>query len=188
MTTTPRMTMLDAAQMTPAQRAAADELIAGPRKGVKGPFIALLRSPELMARMGRVGEFLRFNSSLSPRVSEFATLIVARAWSQQFEWFVHVPLALKAGTAQATIDALREGRHPATMDADEQLVHAFTMEVLRDHGASDATYQQAVERFGEAGVVELTSLIGYFALVSMVLNVTQTPEEPNAAVTRLEPL
>jgi len=62
------------------------------------------------------------------------------------------------------------------------------MEVLRDHGASDATYQQAVERFGEAGVVELTSLIGYFALVSMVLNVTQTPEEPNAAVTRLEPL
>jgi 4-carboxymuconolactone decarboxylase len=183
-----RMPPLAPSQMSAAQRAAADELTAGPRKGVKGPFIALLRSPELLARLQKVGEFLRFGSSLPPRVTEFATLIVARACTQQFEWFTHVPLALKAGTTQATIDALREGRHPATMDADEQLVHAFTMEVLRDHGASDATYQQAVERFGEAGVVELTSLIGYFALVSMVLNVTQTPEEPNAAVTRLEPL
>lgn len=183
-----RMPPLTPGQMSAAQRAAAEELTAGPRQGVKGPFIALLRSPELLVRLQKVGEFLRFGSSLPPRVTEFATLIVARACTQQFEWFMHVPLALKAGTAQATIDALREGRHPATMDADEQLVHAFAMEVLTDHGTSDATYQRAVERFGEAGVVELTSLIGYFALVSMVLNVTQTPEEPNAAVTRLEPL
>ena len=183
-----RMPPLMPAQMSSAQRAAADELIAGPRKGVKGPFIALLRSPELLVRLQKVGEFLRFGSSLPPRSSEFATLIVARAYTQQFEWFTHVPLALKAGTAQATVDALREGRHPATMDADEQLVHAFAMEVLRDHGTSDATYRHAVERFGEAGVIELTSLIGYFALVSLVLNVTQTPEEPNAAVAPLESL
>jgi 4-carboxymuconolactone decarboxylase len=183
-----RMPPLTPAQMSAAQRAAADELIAGPRKGVKGPFIALLRSPELLARLQKVGEFLRFGSSLPPRVSEFATLIVARAYTQQFEWFTHVPLALSAGTAQATIDALREGRIPATMDADEHLVHAFATEVLTEHGASDETYRRVVERFGEAGVIELTSLIGYFALVSLVLNVAQTPEEPNAAVTRLEPL
>jgi len=188
MSTTHRMTMLDAAQMTPAQRAAADELIAGPRKGVKGPFIALLRSPELMARMGRVGEFLRFNSSLSPRVSEFATLIVARAWSQQFEWFVHVPLALKAGTSQQVIDALREGRQPAGMSDEEAFVHAYTTELIAHRGVCDTTYRQAVERFGEAGVVELTSLIGYFAAVSMVLNVAHIPEEPNAQVEPLGPL
>jgi 4-carboxymuconolactone decarboxylase len=182
-----RMPSLATEQMTPPQRAAADELTAGPRKGVKGPFIALLRSPELLARAQKVGEFLRFQSSLSPRVSEFATLIVARAWSQQFEWFTHVPLALKAGTAQATIDALREGRRPESMDDEETLVHAFTTELLQQHGASETTYRRAVERLGEHGVVELTSLIGYFVMVSMVLNVTHTPEEPNPAVVPLEP-
>jgi len=183
-----RMPPLDRETMSAAQIAAADELIAGPRKGVKGPFIALLRSPELLARLQKVGEFLRFDSSLPARVSEFATLIVARAYSQQFEWFVHVPLALKAGTTQATIDALRDGLRPGAMNDDEELVHAFTTEVLREHGVTDATYRRAVERFGEHGVVELTSLIGYFALVSLVLNVAQIPEEPNASVARLEPL
>src|SRR5689334_4421362 len=82
-----------------AQRAATAALIAGPRKAVKGPFIPLLRSPDLMDRIQRVGEYLRFQSTLAPRVSEFATLVVAKLWRQQFEWFVHVPLALKAGTA-----------------------------------------------------------------------------------------
>jgi 4-carboxymuconolactone decarboxylase len=182
------MPLLDPSQMTPAQRAAADELIAGPRKGVKGPFIALLRSPELMARLGRVGEFLRFQSSLSPRASEFATLIVAREWSQQFEWFVHVPLALKAGTSQGVIDALREGRQPNGMSDEEVLVHVFTTELLAHRGVCDATYRAAVEHFGEAGVVELTSLVGYFAAVSMVLNVAHIPEEPNSQVVPLAPL
>ena len=183
-----RMPPLNRETMSHAQRAAADELIAGPRRGVKGPFIALLRSPELLARLQKVGEFLRFDGSLPARVSEFATLIVARAYSQQFEWFTHVPLALKAGTTQATIDALRQGLRPGAMDADEDLAHAFTTELLRSHGVTDATYRRAAERFGEHGVVELTSLIGYFALVSLVLNVAQIPEEPNAAVAPLEPL
>ena len=183
-----RMPPLDREKLSGAQRAAFDELIAGPRKGVKGPFIALLRSPELLARLQKVGEFLRFDTSLPARVSEFATLIVARAYSQQFEWFTHVPLALKAGTTQAAIDALRQGKRPEAMDADEDLVHAFTTEVLRNHGVTDTTYRRAVERFGEHGVVELTSLIGYFALVSLVLNVAQIPEEPNAAIARLEAL
>ena len=89
-----RMPPLPRERMTEAQRAAADELIAGPRKGVKGPFIPLLRSPELMARLQKVGEYLRFDSVLPPRLSEFTTLVVARHWTQQFEWFVHVQLAL----------------------------------------------------------------------------------------------
>ena len=183
-----RMPPLDAAQLSPAQRAAADELIAGPRKAVKGPFIAFLRSPELLARVGKLGEFLRFSTSLSPRASEFATLMVARAYHQQFEWFIHVPLALKAGTPQASIDALRLGQRPAAMSDEEALVHDVTSELLREHGVSDATYARAVERLGEAGVVELTSLVGYFQLVSLVLNVARIPEEPNPAVQPLEPL
>jgi len=174
-------------QMTDAQCAAADALIAGPRKGVKGPFIALLRSPALLDRVAALGEFLRFSSSLSRRTSEFATLIVSRYYGQQFEWFTHVPLALAAGTAPETIAALREGQRPATMDDDETLVHDVATELLQHHGVAEATYARAVQRFGEAGVVELTSLIGYFAMVSMVLNVAHIPEEPNAAVQRLEP-
>jgi 4-carboxymuconolactone decarboxylase len=171
--------------MSEVQRRAADELMAGPRKGVKGPFIALLRSPELMARLQRVGEYLRFDSALSKRVSEFATLIVARAWTQQFEWFTHVPLALKAGTAQDTIDELREGRRPAAMSAEESLVHDFASELLGHQDVSDATWREAVEAFSERGAVELVALLGYFTLVSMVLNVAHTPEEPNSAI---EPL
>ena len=101
--------------MTEAQRIAANDLIAGPRKGVKGPFIPLLRSPELMSRLQKVGEYLRFHSSLAPRISELATLCVARSWSQQFEWVIHVPLALKAGTSKETIAAIRDGRRPSTM-------------------------------------------------------------------------
>src|SRR3979409_1028406 len=92
-----RMPPLDLSAMTDAQLRAADELTAGPRGGVKGPFIPLLRSPELMDRLQKVGDYLRFHSSLEPRISEFIMLIVSREWSQQFEWSVHVPLGRKAG-------------------------------------------------------------------------------------------
>jgi 4-carboxymuconolactone decarboxylase len=183
-----RMPPLERDAMSEAQKAAADELIAGPRKGVKGPFIALLRTPELMARLQKVGEHLRFGTSLPPRLKEFATLVVARDWSQQFEWFVHVPLALKAGVAPATIDALREGRRPPAMAPDEALVHDFVVELVARRGVGDATYAEAVRHFGEPGVLELVSLVGYFTLVSMVLNVARIPEEPNAAVERLPAL
>ena len=129
--------------MNDAQRAAAAELIAGPRKAVKGPFIPLLRSPELLARVQKVGEYLRFDSALPPRLSEFATLIVARTWTQQFEWFVHVPLALAAGTSQSTIDALRDGRRPHDMSDDEALVHDFSVELLQHHGVVRRDLQRA---------------------------------------------
>src|SRR5215207_5697517 len=96
-----RMAPLPAAKMTEAQREAAEALAAGPRKGVKGPFIPLLRSPELMDRLQKVGEYLRFHSVLEPRISELAMLIVSRQWSQQFEWAVHVPLGRQAGLSES---------------------------------------------------------------------------------------
>ena len=174
---TDRMPPLARDQMDERQKAVADELIAGPRKAVKGPFIALLRSPELMARLQKVGEYLRFDSALPVRVCEFATLIVARRMTQQFEWFVHVPLALKAGTSQATVDALREGRRPQDMSGEEALVHDFVFELLDTHGVSDASYRACCAAFDERGVVDLVSLVGYFQAVSMVLNVAHTPPE-----------
>ncbi|HSW21828.1 MAG TPA: carboxymuconolactone decarboxylase family protein [Burkholderiaceae bacterium] len=180
-----RLPPLAPEQMNPAQRAAADDLIKGPRKGVKGPFIALLRSPELLARLQKVGEYLRFENALPARLSEFATLVVARAWAQQFEWFVHVPLALAQGTDADTIAALRTGRRSNTMSPDEALVYDFTIELTHHHGVSDDTYRRCVEAFGERGAVDLVGTIGYFAWMSMILNVAHTPA---AEVAGVEPL
>jgi 4-carboxymuconolactone decarboxylase len=171
--------------MDDLQRAAADELIAGPRKGVKGPFIPLLRSPRLLAPLQKAGEYLRFDSVLSRRVSEFATLLVARQWTQQFEWFTHVPLARAEGTSAETIESLRIGRRPSTMSSEEAFVYDFTAELTTQHGVSDATYKECVERFGERGAIDLVGLIGYFALVSMVLNVAHTPPVEVEGVTAL---
>ena len=164
-------------QMTEAQRKAAEELIAGPRKGVKGPFIPLLRSPELLARLQKVGEYLRFQSALSTRINEFVMLIVAREWTQEFEWFIHLPLAAKAGTSTETLAALAQGQRPSTMADDEAIAYDFTTELLARHGVCDATYARTLATFGEQGLMDLTGLIGYFAAISMVLNVAHTPPE-----------
>lgn len=182
-----RMPPLALEDMTEAQRRVADELIRGPRKGVKGPFIPLLRSPELLDRVAKVGEQLRFHSVLEPRVNEFTTMVVARHLTNQWEWAAHQPLAVKAGLSLETAAALAEGRRPEVMAADEALAYDFTTELLRTHGVSDGTYARALERFGEQGVVELVTLIGYFAMVSWVLNVARTPVPADAAVPPMAP-
>lgn len=172
-----RLPPLELEQMNEAQRKAAEELIAGPRKGVKGPFIPLLRSPELLNRMQKVGEYLRFQSALTPRINEFVTLIVARAYTQEFEWFVHLPLAAKAGTSAETLTALAEGQRPPAMADDEVVAYDFTTELLARHGVCDATYARTLATFGEQGLMDLVGLIGYFGAISLVLNVAHTPPE-----------
>ena len=172
-----RLPALRAEQMSDGQRKAADELTAGPRKGVKGPFIALLRSPELLARMQKVGEYLRFQSALSTRINEFVTLIVAREWTQEFEWFVHLPLAEKAGVSAQTLAALAQGGRPPAMADDEAAAYDFATELIAHRGVCDATYARAHSTFGEQGLVDLIGLIGYFTAISMVLNVAHTPPE-----------
>lgn len=169
------------AAMTPAQREAAQALIAGPRKGVYGPFLPLLRSPVLLERVGRVGEYLRFESVLDARIRELVTCAVSRHVSNQFEWTMHAPLAIKAGVAAATIEALRLGARPRVLPPDEEVALDFTRELLTTHGTSDPTYTAALASFGEQGVVELATLIGYFAMVSWLMNVARTPAQASAA-------
>ncbi len=183
-----RMPALDRAAMNEAQRKAADALAAGPRGGVKGPFIALLRSPELMDRLQQVGEYLRFRSSLEPRISEWLMLIVSRAWTQQFEWAVHVPLALKAGVKPQTVESLSSGARPVDMAPDEALAYDFCAELARNKGVSEATYRAAVDRFGERGVIDMLGIVGYFTTVSIVLNVAHTPAAKEGGVAPLKPL
>lgn len=169
-----RLPLMARDAMTPAQRAAADELIAGPRKAVFGPFIPLLRSPDLMSRVGKLGEYLRFDSVLDVRVRELATCVAARHTSNQFEWLMHVPAAKKAGVPAAALDAIAEGRQPQGLAADEAAAVALSLELLRTHGTSDTTYAEALAIFGEQGVIELVALVGYFVMVCWVMNVART--------------
>ncbi|MDB5796380.1 MAG: carboxymuconolactone decarboxylase [Paucimonas sp.] len=183
-----RMPMLPEDGMDEAQRNAAQALIAGPRGAVFGPFIPLLRSPDLMDRMQKVGEYLRFGSVLEPATAEFAILVVSRQWAQQFEWCMHYPLALQAGASQAVLDQLGQGARPQDMSPMQALVYDFCEELLRNRGIADVTYARALELLGERGVLELTALVGYFTSISMVMNVARTPPLASRKAGLLPPL
>ena len=170
-----RMPPISTDKMTDAQKKAAEEVIAGPRGALVGPFIPLLRSPELMSRLQKTGAYLRFNSSLPPKVSEFVILLTSRQWTQQFEWDAHLPLALKAGVQPEVSAAMSEGRRPMGMDPDEELAYDFCTELHQDQSVSDATYERAVKRFGEQGVIDMVGLRGYYSMLAMIMNVARTP-------------
>ncbi len=172
--------------MSAAQLSAARALIDGPRKGVFGPFVALLRSPELLDRVAKLGEYLRFGSPLDARVRELVICAAARHAGNQFEWTMHASLARKEGVSGEAIEALRTGARVRALAADEECALDFAQELLRTNGCSDATYQAALARFGEQGVVELTALVGYFTMVNWVLNVARTPARADAAVKPLD--
>jgi 4-carboxymuconolactone decarboxylase len=166
--------------MTPQQRAAADALLAGPRKGVYGPFVPLLRSPQLLERVAGLGEYLRFESVVDVRIRELVTCAAARHVTNQFEWRMHAPLARKAGVSQATLEALHAGARPKSLPPDEEAALDFAAELLDRHGVSEPAYAAALAQFGERGIVELTTLVGYFVMVCWVMNVAHTPAQPGA--------
>jgi 4-carboxymuconolactone decarboxylase len=158
-------------KMTPAQRTVAEAIMSGPRGRMSGPFNAWLRSPELADRLQKVGEYVRFNTSLDKRLNEMAIIMTAQFWGSQYEWYAHTPLAIKAGLDPETIAALGAGKKPEKMKDDEAIVWEFTTQLRRDHGVDDATYAKAVDKFGEPGVMDLVAVNGYYDVVSMTLNV-----------------
>ena len=168
----PRLPMIADDKMTDAQRRAVNSIVSGKRGRVGGPFPAFLRSPVLCERTAHLGEFLRFDTSLSPRLSEMAILITAYNWRAQYEWYAHAPLAQKGGLSDATIEAIRLGKRPTKMAADEAALYEFCTEMHDSKRVSDATYKKAVDSFGENGVAEIIGLSGYYVLVSMALNVS----------------
>lgn len=175
MNTTPRLPPIPEAEMTEAQRRVRNDIASGPRGGVRGPFDALLRSPELADRVQRLGAVVRFQSSLPVRLAELAILVTARHWGAQYEWYAHRRLAEQAGLAPEIADAIAEGRRPAALDPDEAAVLDFCRELHETKQVSDAAWNAALERFGERGVIDLIGTCGYYALVSMVLNATRHP-------------
>jgi len=177
-----RFPLLTDATMTPRQRESYQKIVSGPRKGASGPFNALLRSPEAADRIQLVGEYVRFQSSIPPALNEMAILIAGRFWSAQFEFWAHRRLARTAGLPDPIIDAIAEGRRPAAMTDDQRVVYDFCSELFRDRAVTDATFAAVVGRFGDQGVIDLIAAVGYYSIVSMVLNVDRYPlpdgEEP----------
>src|SRR3981081_3937961 len=168
-----RMAEVPRDKMSSAQRAVADAIMSGPRKGMSGPFNAWLRSPVLADRLQKVGEYIRFNSSLEKRVKEMALIMTDQFWSSQYEWFAHAPLAFKAGLDPSIVAAIGAGRKPDNMKDDEAIVWEFTTQLRRDHAVDDTIYAKALEKFGEQGIMDLIAVNGYYDVVSMTLNVAR---------------
>jgi 4-carboxymuconolactone decarboxylase len=171
-----RFKTLTAETMTPEQRAAAAAIQSGPRgAGLRGPFNALLRSPELCDLVQRVGAYVRFKSVLPPALNEMAICMAGRKWTAQYEFYAHRRLALEAGLDAAIVDAIAAGKRPAKLSDDEASVYDFASELLGTGQVSDASHAGVQDRFGERGVIDLVGAIGYYSLVSMVLNVDRVP-------------
>jgi 4-carboxymuconolactone decarboxylase len=170
-----RMPSIPADTLTDAQKNAIEEFKAARSADISGPFVPLLRSPEVMSRARAMGDYLRFKSSLPPRLSELVILLTARRWTQQYEWNAHQPLALQGGLRGEIVKAIADGRRPDAMAEDEDAVYTLWDEVQRNQSVSDATYARAVGKVGEQGVIDVLGITGYYTMLAMVMNTTRTP-------------
>ena len=161
--------------MTPEQRAVAAEISAGPRGEVRGPFIALIHNPELARRLQRLGEHLRWQGRLPPKLKELAVLVTARRWSCQHEWVMHSKLALEGGLSPQVVEAIQQDKEPAGMSDEEKVVYRFCREVHATGRAGDEAFEAIQKRFGLDGALELIALNGYYTLMAMVLNTAGLP-------------
>jgi 4-carboxymuconolactone decarboxylase len=162
-------------KQTDAQKKAAIEFQKERMTEVFGPFVPLSRSPQLMIDAARMGTYLRFGNTLPRALSEFAIILQARRWSQEYEWYVHAADAKTAGLPEEIIQAVAEGRRPEKMTDEQDIIYEFGRELNDQHAVTDRTYARALARFGEQGVMDLVGVNGFYSLISMALNVGRTP-------------
>ncbi|MDB6085090.1 MAG: carboxymuconolactone decarboxylase family protein [Gammaproteobacteria bacterium] len=170
-----RIPLPSPAEFSPEQRRVYDAIIAGPRGAVRGPLRAAIHNPELAEKWQQLGALLRYRTSLSPRLSELAILVTARHFDCQFEWFAHEPPALDAGIDRVTVDAIRRGVLVTNLKPDEEVVFEYSVQLHVKHFVDDATYERTLGALGVVGVVELSALLGYYAMVAMTLNAHEIP-------------
>jgi 4-carboxymuconolactone decarboxylase len=174
-------------QLTAEQKTMVNDLLAGSRTSLGGPFNVLLRSPDMGNIAQKLGEYVRFRSSVPRRLNEMAILMTARWWASQYEWYAHKTAALDAGLNASVIDDIQAGRRPGGMQPDEAVVYDFATELRDRRRVADATFERAVKLLGEKGVVDLVAVMGYYDLVSMTLNVDRYPLPAGAALPFPEP-
>lgn len=176
-----RIPPLDIDKLSPDQRAVYDAIASGPRKGVRGPLAVWLQRPLLADRAQALGRYCRYDSSLPPRLSELAILMMGRHWLAEYEWAAHKPFALEAGLDIAIIDAIRDGREPAFVNRDEALIYQFMRELHQQLGISDALYAELQSHVGQDGLVDLVGIAGYYTLISMTIKVFHVPPPAGVA-------
>ena len=177
-----RLAKLSYEQLTPEQKKVWDDVVAGPRKKMHGPFFIWLHSPELLSRGQNLGLYARFHSSLSPRLSELCILIMAAHWKVSGEWNDHHPIALKNGVDAVALEALRQGRPARFQKDDEAAMYEIAQELLNEHEASDATYRRAVGVLGERGLLDVVAVLGYDSMISISMKafaMKPPPGEPD---------
>lgn len=184
-----RLPALSEDNLDPRQHALFDSIRSGPRSkaSLGGPFGVYMHSPEFGELAQQLGAFCRFKTSMKPRLSEFAILVTARHWRAQYEWHAHAPMAERVGVLPRTISDLKAGRVPTGAPKDEQALYAFILELYKNKRVSDRTYANVHKLLGDAGMVEFIGILGYYALVSMILDVFRVPLPADAEVPFAEP-
>src|SRR5712692_5397977 len=170
----PRVPILPEEKLAPEQRALLDSIRSGPRGSsttIRGPFAVFLHAPAFGELAQRLGGHCRFKTAVAPRLSEFAILVTAKLWRAQYEWFAHVPQAERAGVKTETIRDLHKGRVPKSAPKDERAIYDFIQELYKTRRVSDKTYARVRDLLGEAATVEFVGILGYYVLISMILNV-----------------
>lgn len=172
MTRTPYLTP---EQMNPEQRRIYDDIVASRGTWLNGPYAPMLHQPRLAEPAQKLGEFLRYHTSLKAQLSELAILVVARHWDCDFEWYQHAAIALRSGVSPDIVAAIREGKRPDALREDESAVYEFARSLLEQHRIPSESYDLAKRLLGVVGVVELTGLIGYYTLIAFTLNAHEVP-------------
>ena len=162
-------------QYTDRPKQAAADVLAARKVPVFGPFEPLMHSPEVMTLARSMGDYLRYKPKIGTTLSELVILVNARHWTQDYEWYVHAPIARKVGIAPEAIAAIRDGRRPTGLPEDQETAYDFTVELLQNKRVSDATFARAEKLFGKPGVVDLTAVSGYYTFLAMELNVARYP-------------
>ncbi len=186
----PRLAVPEEAELTSAQRALMDAIRSGPRGqsiAPRGPFAAWMHAPEFGHLAQALGGHCRYQTGVPPRLSEFAILCTARLWRAQYEWFAHEPPALAAGVKPKTIQDLRAGRVPKSAPKDERAIYDFIAELYKKRRVGDRTYKRVQDILGNAATVELVGILGYYAMISMTLNVFRMLPPPDVKLAFVEP-
>lgn len=177
-----RLPVIPLEQYSADQQKAAQEFESVRKRAPWGPFAMLMYSPELMNNARAMGDYLRYKSSVPNELSEFAILITAREWSQDYEWSIHYPIAIKAGLKPEVAAALLDGRRPEGMSEDQALIYDFTIELERNKRVSDATFNKVEKRFGKKGAVDLAGIAGYYTFLAMEMNMARHPAPADGGV------
>ena len=180
-----RLAVLSSEEMTPEQVDLYREILGGPRGqgpravllssgagGLAGPFNAMLYAPPVGHALQELGAAIRFRTQLAPRIREMAILVVAQAWDSAYERDTHELIGRDAGLSEPEIEALRAGADPGFVDKDEQVAYAVVRALTGpDADLDDQEYDTAVTVLGEQALVELTSLVGYYATLALQLRI-----------------